>query len=136
MIRSPLFIGASSERERATRIGSARLLVGATLLAPGGLGRRLFRVPESHDNQTTRLLGRLFGIRNVVLGTWALLARDQDVEQRRLCYRLNAAVDAADVVALVWAMRQDPQLRIAGMMSTALGTSALLAWLELMADAG
>ena len=133
MTTSPFLVGTSTERERATRIGVARIVVGSALLAPG-LARRAFGVPASHDNQTVRMLARLAGIRNVILGMWTLVGRDHDVEQRRLCYQFNASVDAADLVAIAWALRQDRALRQTAVMSFALGGSACLAWIDLLRD--
>ena len=105
------------------------------MLLTTGLGRRIFGIPAAQDNGGgLRLAARLFGIRNVVLGSWALLARDQGVDERRLCYRLNAAVDVADVAVLAWAGIRGDGLRRAALMGGALGGSVLLAWLDLLGD--
>jgi hypothetical protein len=135
MSRSPLLLGTGSERERATRIGIARITIGSSMLLTTGLARRFFGIPAAQDNGGgLRLAARLFGIRNVVLGTWALLARDQGIDERRLCYRLQAAVDAGDLAVLAWAgIRGDGLLRPA-LMGGALGSSAVLAWLDLLGD--
>jgi hypothetical protein len=105
------------------------------MLLTTGLARRFFGIPAAQDNGGgLRLAARLFGIRNVVLGTWALLARDQGIDERRLCYRLQAAVDAGDLAVLAWAgIRGDGLLRPA-LMGGALGSSAVLAWLDLLGD--
>jgi hypothetical protein len=134
VLTSPFLLGAGSERERATRIGVARMCVGGPLLLTTGLARRLFGVPEEQDTPALRMLGRLFGIRNVVLGLWTLAARDHGAEQRRLCYRLNAAVDAADLVVLAVGGTTGRGLVRAALMGGSLGGSALLAWLELLRD--
>lgn len=135
MSRSPLLLGTGSERERATRVGVARIGIGATMLVTTGLGRRIFGIPAAQDSGGgLRLAARLFGIRNMVLGGWALMARDQGLEERRLCYRLNAVTDAADVAVLAWAGLRGRGLRRAALMGGALGGSALLAWLDLLAD--
>ena len=133
MVSSPFFIGAGDERDRATRIGAGRIGVGSTLMA-AGLARRLFGIPKSHDTGALRLTARLFGVRNIVLGAWAIAARDQKPEQRRLCYQLNAAVDAADIALLTLAGLRHRELRQAAVMGNLLGVSALLAWMELLQD--
>lgn len=135
MSRSPLLLGTGSERERATRIGIARITVGSSMLLTTGLARRIFGIPAAQDKGgALRLAARLFGIRNVVLGAWALLARDQAIDERRLCYRLQAVVDAGDLAALAWAgVRGEGMLRPA-IMGGFLGSSALLAWLDLIGD--
>jgi hypothetical protein len=114
-------------------MGVVRISVGSTLVA-AGFARRVFGVPEDYDNGATRLASRLAGIRNAVLGAWTLATRDQDKAQRRVCYQLNAAVDAADVAVLLWAGLTHAELRRAALMGCALGGSALLGWLELLQD--
>jgi hypothetical protein len=134
MTRSPFLIGVGSEREGATRIGVARICVGSTLLLTTGLARRLFGVPADQDNGALRLLARLFGIRNIVLGAWALAARDQGADERRLCYQLNAVTDATDLGILVLGGVTGKGLWRAAAMSTVLGASALQAWLDLIRE--
>jgi hypothetical protein len=136
--RSPFLIGAGSERERATRIGIARMCVGSMLLVTTGLTRRLFGVPAGQDNAALRAMARLAGIRNIVLGAWALAARDHGHAERRLCYQLNAATDATDLGILTFAGLRGKGLWRAATMGCALGGSALLAWLDLVqeVDAG
>lgn len=127
-------IGSTTERERATRAGVVRMAVGTTLFLTPGLGRILFGIPQDQDNASVRLLARLFGIRNVVLGGWTLVARDHEPEQRRACYQLNAAVDAVDIVALAIAGITGEGLVQAAIMGSVLGASELLAWIDLNGD--
>ena len=134
MPRSPLLMGADTERERATRIGTARITLGSTLIA-SGFARRLFGVPREDDNGAVRLVARLAGIRNIGLGVWTLQVRDHSAAERRLCYQINAAVDAADVAVLLWAGFTHKELRQAALMGSALGVSALLGWMDLLEDA-
>lgn len=135
MTRSPLLLGTGSERERATRIGVARMVIGGSMLLTTGLGRRFFGIPADQDRGGgLRLAARLFGIRNVVLGAWALLARDQGIDERRLCYRLQATVDAADLAVLAWAGVRGDGLARPALMGGGLGTTAVLAWLDLLGD--
>lgn len=129
-------LGSSSESERVTRAAGARIAIGALLLLAPGLGRRVFGIPDNQDNGSLRLLARLFGVRNVVLGTWALMARDQEAEQRRVCYQLNAVVDGVDVVALAVAGITGEGLVQAAIMGSVLGTSELLAWVDLLGNLG
>jgi hypothetical protein len=134
VVRSPLLIGAHDERSRALQVGLARITVGGSLLLTTGLGRRIFGVPDEMDNAATRLAARFFGLRNVILGAWAIAAREQGPAERRLCYQLNAVVDAADLGILALGAITDRRLVRAALMGGALGTSALLAWLELLND--
>jgi hypothetical protein len=73
MSRSPLLLGTGGERERATRVGVARICIGGSMLLTTGLGRRVFGIPAEQDRGGgLRLAARLFGIRNVVLGGWVV----------------------------------------------------------------
>ncbi|MEA2684539.1 MAG: hypothetical protein QOK05_2867 [Chloroflexota bacterium] len=127
-------MGSTSEKERATRAAGVRMSVGGLLLLAPGLGRILFGIPKGQDNAAVRLLARLFGIRNIILGGWALAAQEQDAASRRACYQLNAAVDAVDVVALAIAAVTGDGLVRAAVMGSVLGTGELLAWLDLAGD--
>jgi hypothetical protein len=136
--RSPFLVGAGSERERATRMGIARMCVGGMLLVTTGLTRRLFGIPVQQDNAALRAMARLAGVRNIVLGAWALAARDQERDERRLCYQLNAATDCVDLGILAVGGLTGEGLWRGVAMGCALGGSAMLAWLDLIqeADAG
>lgn len=131
--KSPFLLRTDSERQRATRVGVARMCVGGTLLFPTA-ARRLFGIPAEQDTPLLRMLGRLAGVRNVVLGAWVLAARDQPAGDRLLAYRLNAIVDAVDVAALGWAGITGEGLKQAAVMGTALGGSVLVAWIELIQE--
>ena len=132
MSRSPLLLGTSTEREMATRMGQTRMSVGVSALVTTGLAQVVFGVNKDHDNSTTRVLGRLFGIRNIVLGAWALGVRDADRETRRLCYALNAVVDGVDVAVLLWPLLRREGTPRFSISAAVLGTSALLGWMDLL----
>ena len=136
MTRSPIFIGSTSEKDRATRIGIARISVGSVVLLTTRQAQQLFGLPDEQDSAATRLLARLFGIRNITLGAWALAVRDRSKAERKLCYQFNAAVDAADLVVLAVAGIMRQGLTRPVIMSSVLGSSALLAWLDLLDDVG
>ncbi|MFN2463942.1 MAG: hypothetical protein ABR573_08595 [Candidatus Dormibacteria bacterium] len=136
MARSPLFLGSSSESERAMRAGAVRIGLGAVMLAAPALGRRIFGVPDNQDNTAVRLLARLFGIRQVVLGAWAIQVQGRPVADRRLCYQLNAMTDAIDVLALGLAAVAGTGMVQAAVMGSALGISETLAWIDLMEQLG
>ena len=131
MLRSPFLMGATTQTDRITRIGVARIGVGSVCLS-ARLAARIFGAPAEQVTPTARLVTRLFAIRNIVLGAWALAVRDADAEEQRRCFQLNAAVDIADVAVLApFLLRRD--LRRAAVMATALGVSATIGWLELLA---
>lgn len=56
-------------------MGIGRILLGLAPFVAAGLSARLLGFPESHDNPTARLMGRLFGVRDIGLGVlvfWGL----------------------------------------------------------------
>lgn len=134
MTRSPLLLGSKTEGERAMRAGVVRIGLGVLMLLAPALGRRLFGVPDKQDNSAVRLLARLFGVRQVVLGAWALQVQGKSAEERRLCYQLNAATDAIDVGALALAGIFGEGLVQASIMGALLGSSEVLAWVDLLGD--
>jgi hypothetical protein len=75
--RSPLFFSTKTERQRTAFAGVGRIIIGVALLFPTILSLRLFGIPEKYDSAALRAMGRLFGIRDIALGVWALAVRDQ-----------------------------------------------------------
>ncbi|MFN2465598.1 MAG: hypothetical protein ABR598_04960 [Candidatus Dormibacteria bacterium] len=134
MPRSPILLGSSSERDRAMRAAGARIAIGALLGVFPGMARRTFGIPAAQDNGALRMISRLFGIRNVVLGVWALQVQGQGPEVRRQCYQLNAAVDALDIGALLIGAVAGEGLVQGAVMGSLLGSSEVLAWLDLLGD--
>lgn len=116
------------------RASAARISLGALMVVAPGMGRRVFGVPHDQDNGALRLMARLFGVRQVVLGAWALRVQGKSAEQRRLCYQYNAAADAVDVVALAIAGIFAEGLVQAAIMGSALGVSEVLAWVDMLGD--
>ncbi|TME45640.1 MAG: hypothetical protein E6I33_09395 [Chloroflexi bacterium] len=134
MPRSLIFVGSRDTRDRATRIGAARIAVGASMFMPRPLARRIAGLTEAEASGTLAFLGRAFGVRNVVLGAWVLATRDQPKHERRRVYQVNAAVDAADMAILAWAaVTQRPSKRFMLLAST-LGTNVCLGFLQLASE--
>jgi hypothetical protein len=135
MSRSPLLLGTTTEREMATRMGQSRMIIGgSTLLAAGmtGLAKLVYGLNPEHDNATARALGRLFGIRNLVIGAWTLKNRDADLDTRRRWYAINALIDIVDVsIFALPLLRRQGTARLS-ITSGALGSSAALGWLDLL----
>lgn len=132
MIRSPLLLGSRSVEDRLTRLGVARCTVGSSALVTS-VATRLFGVPPDEVTATGRMTTRLFGIRNIALGAWALAVRDAGGDERRRCVELNAAVDIADIAVVApYLLRSG--LRRAALMACLLGGSAALGWMELLEE--
>lgn len=86
-----------SQQEIAAAAAGRVAIGAAALLAPGPTSR-LLGFPADHDSATARLMGRLFGVRDVALGVLVWRVRG-DRELSRFAYRLNAGVDAGDIAA-------------------------------------
>jgi hypothetical protein len=134
MPRAPLFIGTKSEGERAMRAAAVRIGLGSVLVLAPGLGRRLFGVPATQDNTAVRLMARLFGVRQLALGAWALQVQARGPEERRLCYQVNMAVDSLDILALAVAGLAGKGMVQAAIMGSLLGADEALAWFDLLGD--
>jgi hypothetical protein len=132
MSRSPLLLGTTTERQMATRMAQARMIIGSSALLGTGLAKLVFGLPDEHDNASARALGRLFGIRNVVIGAWTLKTRDADLDTRRRWYSLNAVVDAVDVAIFAWPLLRRQGIARLSIGSAALGTLAAVAWIDLL----
>ena len=74
--------------------GALRFLPGVLFLIAPGLGSRLFLIPFTPE---ASLPGRLFGVREVILGS--LLWRAQDSEEGWRLYVQAVAVDFIDLIA-------------------------------------
>ena len=135
MTRAPLLLGTKTEGERAIRAAAVRIGLGVVLVLAPGLGRVLFGIPAAQDNGAVRLVGRLFGIRQLALGAWVLQAQGRGADERRVCYRVNLAVDSLDILALAVAGATGEGLLQAAIMGSALGASEALAWTVLLEDA-
>jgi len=121
----------------ATRMGQARMIIGGSALLASGLAMLVFGLPKEHDNASARAVGRLFGIRNIVIGAWTLQNRDADLDTRRRWYTMNALIDAVDVAAFAWPLLRRQGTARLSISSAALGTSAAVAWIDLLdASAG
>jgi hypothetical protein len=108
-------------RTLATALGSIKVAFGlAALLAPG-LTRRLVRLPAAHDNPSARVMGRLFGWRELALGAMVLASRDQRDRLHALA-GVNAAIDLGDAAgnAVPILEREGITAGAGGMLVTAL----------------
>lgn len=74
--------------------GALRLITGALFLFAPGAGSRLFLIPFTPE---ASIAGRLFGVREVVLGT--LLFQAKNLEEGRKLYIQALMIDCLDLVA-------------------------------------
>lgn len=91
----------------ARQLAIGRIVIGVLAMIAPALAARVFGFPAEHDNGTARVMGRLFGVRDIVLGGLSLQFADDPAVARHL-YRAGACVDAGDATsALVALVRRD-----------------------------
>jgi hypothetical protein len=118
----------------ARQMGIARIAIGAAALLTPRMTSRLMGFPTEHDNPTARLMGRLFGVRDVILGVLVLTMHD-DPRIARSIYQLNAAVDAGDAASMATAIIGRQGIDRAALSSAALAVPAAFGWIHLAKEA-
>jgi hypothetical protein len=82
-----------------TGMGLTRIALGLSpFLAAGGTSK-LLGFPASHDNPTTRLMARLFGVRDIGLGVLAFYAIAHP-ETAAFLFLFNMFMDLGDLVSI------------------------------------
>lgn len=102
-------------------MGVMRIVIGLAPFVAAGPSSRLLGFPAEHDNPTTRIMARMFGVRDMGLGVLAFYAA-RHPETAAFLFLFNAAMDAGDLVSISL-----PLVRRAGIDRAAL-TSALFAF--------
>lgn len=80
-------------------LAAGRVALGLAPILAAGPTSRLLGFPQEHDNATARLMGRLFGVRDIGLGALALLGVLGWVPLE-VALLLNAAHDAGDALVI------------------------------------
>ncbi len=99
-------------------MGLGRILLGLAPFVAAGPTSRLLGFPQEHDTATARLMGRLFGVRDVGLGVLAFYAT-QHPETAGFIFLFNAAMDAGDLFSVMI-----PLVRREGINRGAISTGA------------
>lgn len=99
-----------------------RVLIGLAPIVAAKPSSRLLGFPEAHDNPTARLMGRLFGVRDIGLGALVVMSLGDPVALRR-AFWLNLAMDLGDaaVIGVPLARRQGIDRAAALSLCAALG---------------
>jgi hypothetical protein len=111
----------------ARSLASARIAVGAAALVAPTLAARAFGFPAAHDSGTARAMGRLFGVREVVIGVLGLRLPD-DPEAAGGMYRLQACVDAGDAAAMTVALVKRDGIDRAALSTLVVALGAAGSW--------
>ena len=108
-------------------MGVGRILIGLAPIATPQLSSKLLRFPADHDNATARLMGRLFGVRDIGLGVLVMYAVS-DLALLKWVFLFQAATDAGDILCIAPNLR-DPKMKKAAIASLAFAMSGCSAWL-------
>jgi hypothetical protein len=102
-----------------------RFVVGALLGLTPGLAVKLFGLPPDHDTTVLRYVGRIFGVRNAILGLMLWDARHDPPRLERMA-TLNAVTEAVDAVSasVPLVRRQAVDLPAASALATSLSVMA------------
>lgn len=108
-------------------LGIGRVLLGLAPFVAAGPSARLLGFPRSEDTPTARLMGRLFGVRDVGLGVLAF-ASVLHPAAAPFVFLFNAAMDAGDVVATSIPLVKREGIDRAAIRSMAFAVVGGLAW--------
>jgi hypothetical protein len=115
-----------------TAMALGRIVIGLAPFVAAGPASRMLGFPASHDNATTRLMGRFFGVRDTGLGVLVLWAL-RHPEALPFALLFNACMDLGDLfsAAVPLVRRQGIDRAAAGsaLMAGMAGTLWLLMWL-------
>jgi hypothetical protein len=111
-------------------MGVGRVLIGAAPFVAAGPSSRLLGFPKDHDNPTTRLMGRLFGVRDIGLGVLIYYGLGH-LAVLPFMLLFNAATDFADLIAISIPLLRRQGIDRGAWSSVAFGLPAGLAWLAM-----
>ena len=109
-------------------MGVGRVLIGLAPLLAAGPSSRLMGFPASHDNPTTRLMARMFGVRDMGLGVLAFYGLAHP-EALGFVLLFNALTDFGDLGAIAVPLARRQGIDRAAWASAAFALPAGLGWL-------
>ena len=115
-----------------TAMGLGRIALGLAPFVAAGPASRLLGFPAGHDNPTSRLMGRLFGVRDIGLGVLAFYAI-RHPEVAPFLFLFNAFMDLGDLFAVTIPLikRQgiDRGAALSGLFALIGGLGWLIVWM-------
>jgi hypothetical protein len=113
-------------------MGLGRIALGLAPFVAAGPASRLLGFPAKHDNPTSRLMARLFGVRDVGLGVLAFYAIKHP-EVAPFVFLFNAFMDLGDLFAVTIPLVKrhgiDRGAAMSGLFALIGGFSWLVVWL-------
>ncbi len=112
-----------------------RIALGVAPFVAAGPASRMLGFPVAHDNPTSRLMSRLFGVRDIGLGVLALWGL-RHPEALGFVLLFNAAMDAGDLVAIGIPLLKRQGIDRAAAASAAFALLGGLGWITMWLIAG
>jgi hypothetical protein len=114
-------------------MGVGRILLGIAPFLAASPSARLMGFPAEHDNPTTRLMARLFGVRDIGLGVLVFYGlRHPDVLSFLIVF--NALTDFADLIAIMIPLARRQGIDRAAWTSAAFALPAGAGWLTVFSQ--
>lgn len=123
-------ITTSNDIERSVvprLMGACRIVIGILITVAPERSLRAAGLPAHHDTHAARLAGRLFGVRDIVLGAQVLACRE---DQLASLLPFNAAVEAGDFVSLLAARSGGRELGRAGLVGSFVAAAGFFMWIR------
>jgi hypothetical protein len=111
-------------------MGVGRILLGVIPFVAAGPSSRLLGFPAEHDNATTRLMARFFGVRDVGLGVLVFYGLAHP-EAFAFILHFNACMDFGDLLAIGIPLVRRQGIDRAAWRSSGFALPAGLAWLTM-----
>ena len=113
-----------------TVAGLIRIVIGLAPILGARVTARWLGFPDEHDNPTARLMGRLFGVRDIGLGVIAFGALAGKVDLG-FALLFNAATDLADVVMIAVPLARRDCIDRPALLSLSMAAGGGLVWVAL-----
>ena len=108
--------------------GFGRIAIGLAPFVAAKASSRMLGFPADHDNPTTRLMARMFGVRDIGLGLLAFYGACHP-EVLPVLALFQAAMDVGDLVSMINALVRRQGIDRAAWASSAFATVGALSWL-------
>lgn len=115
-------------------MGVGRIVLGVIPFLAAKKSAHLLGFPESHDNPTTRLMARFFGVRDVGLGVLVFYALSHPATLPFVLL-FNACMDLGDLSAISIPLVKRQGIDRAAWSSLGFALPAAIAWLAVLSQA-
>jgi hypothetical protein len=116
-------------------MGVGRILIGLAPFVAADVTSRALRFPSAHDNPTTRLMARFFGVRDIGLGALVFYAL-RHPETLGFIVLFNAVMDFGDLFSILIPLVRRQGIDRAALASGAFALPAGVAWLVVSSSLG